>query len=189
MCTQARGTIRNYDELASGRSYVQSDPIGLRGGSSTYAYVRNAPAYKADRMGLCECQPGKRKFETQHGAARSITEAENPSSIDEHVEHCGNVCMDEESGQYFTTGPIIGNSITCDPRAVPCPSCSKWVAYWHTHGGYDPGVNNENFTPGDLYYADQNGVDGYVGTPQGQFKYYPSRSDSPQTLLPPLWPR
>jgi len=44
--------FRDYDP-APGR-YVESDPIGLRGGSiSTYAYVNNGPILYVDPLGLC----------------------------------------------------------------------------------------------------------------------------------------
>jgi hypothetical protein len=42
--------FRDYDPEI-GR-YVQSDPIGLRGGISTYAYVANAPLVDVDAFGL-----------------------------------------------------------------------------------------------------------------------------------------
>jgi hypothetical protein len=46
------GVTCNYDEVALGRSYVQSDPIGLRAGVNTYAYVNSVPLGLADPDGL-----------------------------------------------------------------------------------------------------------------------------------------
>lgn len=42
--------FRDYDPQ-TGR-YVQSDPIGLRGGINTYAYALSTPVRKRDRFGL-----------------------------------------------------------------------------------------------------------------------------------------
>ncbi len=44
--------FRDY-EAATGR-YVESDPIGLRGGNNTYSYVRSAPLTSFDKFGLID---------------------------------------------------------------------------------------------------------------------------------------
>jgi RHS repeat-associated protein len=47
--------FRDYD--ASTGRYVQSDPIGLWGGSNTYAYARQTPVMRIDPKGLLD-KPG-----------------------------------------------------------------------------------------------------------------------------------
>jgi RHS repeat-associated protein len=48
--------FRDY-EPATGR-YVQSDPMGLRGGLNTYTYALNRPTQLVDSTGLCSCSGG-----------------------------------------------------------------------------------------------------------------------------------
>lgn len=45
------GVTGNYHQFALGRTYVQSDPIGLHGGINTYLYVKSSPLRYKDRKG------------------------------------------------------------------------------------------------------------------------------------------
>lgn len=61
---------RDYD-VATGR-YIQSDPIGLEGGSSTYGYVGGSPLTEFDALGLSK--GGKQNLNTEGFTKRSNSE-------------------------------------------------------------------------------------------------------------------
>jgi RHS repeat-associated protein len=194
--------FRDYDAV-TGR-YVESDPIGLLGGVSTYGFVGASPLLGTDRYGLAQdadslckdppCAPTKKRYRTQRAAARAMLKAVNPVSIHFSVEICGFVCKDNKEnkdGNYFLPGHFVGTFAGCSPaNAAGCPSCATKVAYWHTHGSYSDAngdgiddYDSEHFStgpaPSDTAYADSNQIDGYLGTPTNQFWGYRHGSGTP----------
>jgi hypothetical protein len=82
------GNAHRYDELASGRMYVESDPIGLAGGDySTYSYVHSIPVRAFDPNGLegwVGCPDGS---VAPYGACHGIDPPE-PNSCPNKPETC-----------------------------------------------------------------------------------------------------
>ena len=50
-----------YYDASLGR-FISEDPIGLRGGSNLYPYVRNNPTNRVDPLGLCPPKPNAPDF-------------------------------------------------------------------------------------------------------------------------------
>jgi RHS repeat-associated protein len=65
--------FRDYDPAVGG--YIQSDPIGLRGGVNTYAYVRGNPLLGLDRFGLFDDWTGKYTRPIVETATRCLASA------------------------------------------------------------------------------------------------------------------
>lgn len=106
-------------------------------------------------------------FTTQHDAARDALNRINPTSVSENTEYGGWVNK-SPGGAYSTTAPVKGD---LDSVNIGLPSASSTASY-HTHGGPDPRYDNENFSAQDLLVNYYYNVDGYLGTPAGQFKYH-----------------
>jgi RHS repeat-associated protein len=69
-------TVQHYNhhrdyEAWVGR-YVQSDPIGLKGGINTYAYVEGSPLSKIDPLGLWACSCRATDFAVESGGKRCM---------------------------------------------------------------------------------------------------------------------
>ncbi len=96
--------FRDY-EPGTGR-YVESDPIGLMGGISSYAYVESTPILMVDPLGLRGCPPGTYKHPiwgcqpnpTPHPTPRKPSQWSIPTC-------------------YGTVAPL-GN---CEPLPLPVP--------------------------------------------------------------------
>lgn len=123
------------------------------------------------------------RFRTQNEAARDVLNRINPESIRLNREHGGWVFLTPGSG-FGSTTPVLGElaSVTLPDPRLAVPSGSQVTATYHTHGGFDPRFDNENFSEQDLASDRAAGVDGYLGTPLGQFKYHNVRTGEIVTL-------
>ena len=162
--------FRDYDP-ATGR-FPQSDPIGQLGGVNTYAYVSGNPLGLIDPFGL---KPGD-VFATPELAAIDALNYINGKSICENREYGGYIY---KKWDWF--GLITKPSYTYDePRKGELASVNlgrrpifhETVSAYHTHGGYDPRYDNENFSPPDKDLGDAMQVATYLGTPSRAIKLY-----------------
>jgi len=89
----------------------------------------------------------------------------------------------KKNGTFGYTDPIKGTLDGVNPGGPSSvPDGTTAVAYYHSHGAYVPNHDNENFSNeydpeddewyGDIPYADALKIDGYLVTPESNFKRY-----------------
>ena len=120
---------------------------------------------------------------TQHEAARAVLNSINPESVRLNREHGGYIYRNAD-GSFSATTPILGEvaSITLPNPVFITPGGTTTTASYHTHGGPDPRYDNENFSPQDIFSDLAFNLDGYLGTPGGQFKYHNHQTGAISTL-------
>jgi hypothetical protein len=105
----------------------------------------------------------------------------NPKSVKEHREYGGWVRKNSD-GTFTPDPPLRGEK---DGMSNMPDQGSDGVEWYHTHGGNDPGYDNENFSgdDGDKGYSKATNAPGYLATPSGVIKKYDPATDT-ETVLP-----
>lgn len=121
------------------------------------------------------------RLSDQHAAARAAVNKANPVSVDQNREYGGYVYSTPD-GRYTSTDPVAGTIDSVDLPFSLIPKGGRALASYHTHGAADPRYVNEQFSPTDIASDNAINLDGYLGTPAGNFLWHNVRDDSVQVL-------
>jgi RHS repeat-associated protein len=154
---------RTYDPQM-GR-YIESDPIGLKGGINTYDYVNESPVFWSDRFGL---KPGDRFPTPGQAAIDALDWIISRSPFPFPWEYAGSVY--EEGGSYIATDPATEYRSDTSTPSLPPGGRDAVIALYHTHGECSKGADHiSGPTPGnpgsDKLQADWFKAWSYLETP------------------------
>lgn len=171
---QSRGGVRGRGVLIGGA--VAAAAILASSGSGSQDSAQRVSAAFVQPPQTDSSTPGgalSPDIQAQHNAARIRFNIINPISTKENREYGGYVYQAAD-GSYATSEPIAGDSssVTLPDKISGVPSGTFARASYHTHAGFDPDFDSENFSETDLEGDRIDGIDGYLATPAGRFKYH-----------------
>jgi len=128
-------------------------------------------------------RPGNQLFPDQDAAARAALDYYNPVSVKENAEYGGYIFRTAK-GEYGYTKPDkgdFGRVNFTSPEKAALPG-TVVTASWHTHGATMENVISEIFSPHDMKFNQFHGVNGYLATPSGKFKFFDIATRQTATL-------
>jgi hypothetical protein len=154
------------------------DTLSAREGGNTATDITTTALVAAGAVGVAlvatsgsDDADNQLRFSTQHEAARNVLNGVNPTSVAQNLEYGGWVYRNPDN-TFSATEPIKG---TVDRVSIGLPTSvpsGYATATYHTHGAYDPRYDSENFSYLDITMNNNWGVDGYLGTPAGYYKFH-----------------
>ncbi|ALN60824.1 Rhs family protein [Lysobacter enzymogenes] len=168
--------FRDYDP-AIGR-YIQSDPIGLSGGISSYTYAYSSPLELSDPFGL---RPGDCYRSPDIAAANAIVES-LPLSQKNNWEY-GSWIYRTKNGYYSYMEPRTSYDDEYVNSGDPPPGVVS-LGKWHTHARepYPAKPVRETLSGGDIQIP--YGQLAWIGTPSGKILRYSSMGRGDAVPLP-----
>jgi len=161
--------------------YIQSDPVGLRGGRATYGYAYSNPLSWTDPYGL---KPGD-MFKTVNAAVIDAVRYARKLSASDRIERGGWIF--KTGNGCYSYGEPIAPSQNDGPTRLRIPDPSPFdVEWWHTHTNEGPTPNkfsevnwDGKGSPGDVGTSQSSMRPGNLGAPNGSYlKYVPGKGVS-----------
>jgi len=171
------GTYQRWVVNISGSLREQNTLLAREGGNTT-SDIATTAILAAGAVGVAlvatsgsDDADNQFRFSTQHAAAQNVLNGINPTSVAQNVEYGGWVYRNPDN-TFSATEPVKGSVDRVNvgsPTSVPSGYAT---ASYHTHAAYDPKYDSENFSYLDITMNNNWGVDGYLGTPAGYYKFH-----------------
>jgi RHS repeat-associated protein len=165
LVNQVVDITRNQENTSTDESTSELFDAWVGINKNLYGGIGNNPVNVLDYFGL---KPGD-PYPTCDAAGIQAIKDINPESTKQGVEYAGSIYKSPDNS-YSYTAPNKGTKEGSDHGSVPAGK--KEAGLYHTHGGNEPGFNNEGFSTQDMINSDFVKVPSYLGTPSGDIKKY-----------------